>query len=96
MPGRHDVEETARVTKALTQYVRTIPSCAIIRPMSAPASPLQLPNGLVRHYYLRDQPHEADIQINLVAKQERTTQSHDIAVTDPPSRRRLGGNMGRM
>ena len=42
------------------------------------ASPFNF-NGLVRHYYLREQPHEADIQINLVAKHERTAQSHEIA-----------------
>uniref|UniRef100_UPI00117F603F efflux RND transporter permease subunit n=1 Tax=Nitrospira cf. moscoviensis SBR1015 TaxID=96242 RepID=UPI00117F603F len=42
------------------------------------ASPFNF-SGLVRHYYLREQPHEADIQINLVAKHERAAQSHEIA-----------------
>ena len=42
------------------------------------ASPFNF-NGLVRHYYLRSRPQEADIQINLVAKDERKAQSHEIA-----------------
>jgi len=36
-------------------------------------------NGLVRHYYLRQQANMADIQVNLVHKGERDAQSHDIA-----------------
>ena len=36
-------------------------------------------NGLVRHYFLRRGPNMADIQVNLVSKDERKAQSHDIA-----------------
>jgi multidrug efflux pump subunit AcrB len=36
-------------------------------------------NGLVRHYYLRGTPFQADIQVNLVGKGRRKQQSHDIA-----------------
>ena len=78
MPEGTTLEETARVTKALTQYVRTIPETRDYQAYVGTASPFNF-NGLVRHYYLRDQPYEADIQINLVAKEQRKTQSHDIA-----------------
>jgi multidrug efflux pump subunit AcrB len=78
MPEGTTLEETARVTKALTQYVRTIPEMRDYQAYVGTASPFNF-NGLVRHYYLRDQPYEADIQINLVAKEQRHTQSHDIA-----------------
>ncbi len=78
MPEGTTLEETARVTKTLTQYVRTIPEMRDYQAYVGTASPFNF-NGLVRHYYLRDQPHEADIQINLVAKERRKTQSHDIA-----------------
>ncbi len=78
MPEGTTLEETARVTKALTQYVRTIPELRDYQAYVGTASPFNF-NGLVRHYYLRDQPHEADIQINLVAKDRRKAQSHDIA-----------------
>ena len=36
-------------------------------------------NGLVRHYYLRRGPNVADIQVNLLPKDERKLQSHEIA-----------------
>ncbi len=78
MPEGTTLEETARVTKALTQYVRTIPETRDYQAYVGTASPFNF-NGLVRHYYLRDQPYEADIQINLVAKERRKAQSHDIA-----------------
>ncbi|MCE3225074.1 MAG: RND-type efflux transporter, transrane pump [Nitrospira sp.] len=78
MPEGTTLEETARVTKTLTEYVRTIPEMRDYQAYVGTASPFNF-NGLVRHYYLRDQPHEADIQINLAAKERRQAQSHDIA-----------------
>lgn len=78
MPEGTTLEETARVTQALAQYVKTMPEVRDYQAYVGTASPFNF-SGLVRHYYLREQPHEADIQINLVAKHERTAQSHDIA-----------------
>ena len=43
-----------------------------------PSSPYNF-NGLVRHYFLRRAPHLADLQVNLLPKDERGEQSHDIA-----------------
>ena len=42
------------------------------------ASPMDF-NGLVRHYYLRRGSNVADIQVNLLPKQDRKLQSHAIA-----------------
>ena len=42
------------------------------------ASPFNF-NGLVRHYYLRQGSNVADIQVNLLAKGDRSLQSHEIA-----------------
>ena len=36
-------------------------------------------NGLVRHYFLRNQPNQADIQVNLLSRHDRKAQSHEIA-----------------
>jgi multidrug efflux pump subunit AcrB len=36
-------------------------------------------NGLVRHYFLRQGPNVADLQVNLLPKKLRQAQSHDIA-----------------
>ena len=41
------------------------------------ASPMDF-NGLVRHYFLRSGPHVADIRVNLVSKDHRSQQSHEI------------------
>ncbi len=78
MPEGTTLEETARATKALTQYVRTVPEVRDYQAYVGTASPFNF-NGLVRHYFLRALPHEADIQINLAAKDQRQAQSHEIA-----------------
>ncbi|HSB44708.1 MAG TPA: efflux RND transporter permease subunit [Nitrospira sp.] len=78
MPEGTTLEETARVTQALGRYVRTLPEVRDYQAYVGTASPFNF-NGLVRHYYLREQPHEADIQINLVPKHERAAQSHEMA-----------------
>ncbi|MBL8075451.1 MAG: efflux RND transporter permease subunit [Nitrospira sp.] len=78
MPEGTTLEETARVTQALGRYVKTVPEVRDYQAYVGTASPFNF-SGLVRHYYLREQPHEADIQINLVAKHERAAQSHEIA-----------------
>lgn len=78
MPEGTTLEETARVTQALGRYVKTVPEVRDYQAYVGTASPFNF-SGLVRHYYLRERPHEADIQINLVAKHERDAQSHEIA-----------------
>ncbi len=78
MPEGTTLEETARVTQAFGRYVRTVPEVRDYQAYVGTASPFNF-NGLVRHYYLRELPHEADVQINLVGKGERAAQSHEIA-----------------
>ncbi len=93
MPEGTTLEGTARATKALTEYVRAIPELRDYQAYVGTASPFNF-NGLVRHYYLRDQPHEADIQINLVAKDRRQAQSHDIAQRIRPAVQEIGRSYG--
>ena len=84
MPEGTTLEETAQAAKALTQYVRTLPEVRDYQAYVGTASPFNF-NGLMRHYFLRSLPHEADIQINLVPKGERQAQSHEIAQRIRPS-----------
>ncbi|NGZ03031.1 MAG: multidrug transporter AcrB, partial [Nitrospira sp. WS238] len=93
MPEGTTLEETARVTQALTRYVRTIPEVRDYQAYVGTASPFNF-SGLVRHYYLRELPHEADIQINLVAKHERDAQSHEIAQRIRPSVHEIAREFG--
>ena len=78
MPEGTPLEKTAAVTRAIGDYVATIPEVSDYQMYSGAASPHNF-NGLVRHYFLRHQPNEADIQVNLASKAHRKAQSHEIA-----------------
>lgn len=93
MPEGTTLEETARVAQALTRYVRAVPEVRDYQAYVGTASPFNF-SGLVRHYYLRELPHEADIQINLVAKHRRDAQSHEIARRIRPSVREIAREFG--
>ena len=83
MPEGTSLEETARVTKAIANYIATIPEVTDYEMYVGTASPFDF-NGLVRHYYLRQGGNVADIRINLIDKHERKRQSHDIAKEERP------------
>jgi multidrug efflux pump subunit AcrB len=78
MPEGTPLEKTAAVTRAIGDYVATIPEVTDYQMYTGAASPHNF-NGLVRHYFLRHQPNEADIQVNLASKEHRKAQSHAIA-----------------
>ncbi|MDH4264074.1 MAG: efflux RND transporter permease subunit, partial [Deltaproteobacteria bacterium] len=72
------LEETAAVTREIGDILRTVPEVTDYQMYIGTASPYNF-NGLVRHYFLRRGPNVGDIQVNLVSKDERKSQSHDIA-----------------
>jgi multidrug efflux pump subunit AcrB len=78
MPEGTALESTARVTADLA--VETLAEATVTNVQSyvGTASPYNF-NGLVRHYFLRRGPHLADLQVNLVSKDDRSEQSHEIA-----------------
>ena len=78
MPEGSTLEQTAAVTREISDYVRTVPEVTDYQMYVGTASPYNF-NGLVRHYFLRRGPNVADIQVNLVPKGDRKAQSHDIA-----------------
>jgi multidrug efflux pump subunit AcrB len=78
MPEGTSLEQTARVTKEISAYLKTIPEVSSYQYYVGTNAPINF-NGLVRHYYLRQKANMADIQVNLVHKGERKAQSHDIA-----------------
>ena len=78
MPAGSTLEQTASVTREIGDYIRTVPEVTNYQMYVGTASPYNF-NGLVRHYFLRRGPHQADIQVNLLPKGERRAQSHDIA-----------------
>jgi multidrug efflux pump subunit AcrB len=48
----------------------------------------------VRHYFLRQQPNQADIHVNLLSGSERKSQSHDIARRLRPELDKIGAPFG--
>jgi multidrug efflux pump subunit AcrB len=77
MPEGTTLEQTAAVTREIGGYIGTVPEVINYQMYTGAASPYNF-NGLVRHYFLRRAPYQADIQVNLKPKGERKTQSHDI------------------
>lgn len=78
MPEGNTLEQTARVTREMGQYLATVPEVVNYQSYVGTASPYNF-NGLVRHYFLRSGSNVADIQVNFLPKGERKRQSHDIA-----------------
>ena len=78
MPEGATLERTAAVARELAETVARRPEVRDVQVYAGTASPYNF-NGLVRHYYLRNLPHQADLQVNLVSKEERALQSHAIA-----------------
>ena len=78
MPEGTTLEETARATKDIVSYLKTEPEVKDYQYYVGTGAPINF-NGLVRHYYLRQNDNMADIQVNLVHKNDRSAQSHDIA-----------------
>ena len=78
MPEGTTLERTAVVTQEITQYLKSIPEVVDYQNYIGTSAPITF-NGLVRHYDLRGGSNMADIQVNLLHKEDRDLQSHDIA-----------------
>ncbi len=78
MPDGTTLEQTARVTREIARRIAREPEVINYQVYAGTAGPYNF-NGLVRHYFLRQGPNQADIQVNLLPKNERSEQSHDIA-----------------
>ncbi len=78
MPEGTALEQTARVSADLAHEVLNDPTVVNVQSYVGLSSPYNF-NGLVRHYFLRQSPHLADLQVNLLPKDDRSDQSHEIA-----------------
>jgi len=79
MPEGTALPVTANVAQQLVTQLRTIPEVKELQSYVGTASPFNF-NGLVRHYYLRQDPWMADIQVMLLDKYDRKRSSHELAV----------------
>ncbi len=77
-PENYPLERTNAAARDLAAVFRDLPEVTDFQVYVGTSSPFNF-NGLVRYYFLRDQAHQADIQINLVDKHDRSRSSHDFA-----------------
>ncbi len=78
MPNGTTLEQTERVVQLLAEETQKQREVVNVQTYAGTASPYNF-NGLVRHYYLRRGPNVADIQVNLLPKDSRKLQSHEVA-----------------
>lgn len=93
MPEGTTLERTAVVAREIGQYLSTQPLVVNYQNYVGTSAPITF-NGLVRHYDLRGGSNMADIQVNLVGKEDRSLQSHDIAKQLRPGIQKIGKKFG--
>ncbi len=93
MPEGTSLERTAAVTQEVAQYMSTVPEVINYQNYIGTSAPITF-NGLVRHYDLRGGSNMADIQVNLLHKEDRDQQSHDIAKMVRPEVQKIAKKYG--
>jgi multidrug efflux pump subunit AcrB len=93
MPDGTPLEQTAHVAQALGNYLGRQPQVINYEIYAGTSGPYNF-NGLVRHYFLRDQPNQADIQVNLLDRHQRKEQSHEIARSLRPELDKIAAPFG--
>lgn len=79
MPEGTALPVTANLAHKIAENIRKMPEVIAIQVYAGTAKPYDF-NGMVRHYYLRQDPWLAEIQVQLLHKSERKRSSHEIAV----------------
>ncbi|MCG6398992.1 efflux RND transporter permease subunit [Vibrio fluvialis] len=83
MPEGTSLERTQRVLFDMGQELNKVPEVTGYQIYAGTAAPINF-NGLVRHYFMREQANQGDIQVNLVGRKERDRDSHEIASSIRP------------
>jgi multidrug efflux pump subunit AcrB len=96
MPRGTTLESTDATLRELAAYVCQATETTNILTYAGLASPMDF-NGMVRHYYLRQQPYQGDLRVMLASKEDRAQQSHQITLRLRPGleeiARRRGANI---
>ena len=79
LPHGASLEDTDRVLMAAAERLKDLPELVSIQAYSGTAMPFNF-NGLVRHYYMRANPEQGDLAVNLNDKGKRDRASHTIAL----------------
>ncbi|TPJ54738.1 efflux RND transporter permease subunit [Mesorhizobium sp. B2-6-4] len=79
LPEGSSVEATDAVAQAVAAKVLELNEVRSVQTHAGTAAPFNF-NGLVRHSFLRSEPQQGDVAINLSPKSQRSRSSHDIAL----------------
>ncbi len=88
LPEGAALEATARAAGDLTEYLRTRPEVAAAVAYVGAPSPFDF-NGVVRHYYMREAPHQGDVRLVLARRADREEGSHAFALRIRPDVERI-------
>ncbi len=89
LPQGSTAETTAALLGELAHVIQQVPEVSDYQVYAGTAAPINF-NGLVRQYYLRQDPRLGDIQVNLVDKRHRSRKSHEIALAVRPALAAIG------
>ena len=84
MPAGTPREDAFAVGQDLARRILQEPESLDVQVYAGVAAPFTFV-GMVRHSFLREAPEQVDIQVNLVSKHERKTQSHAIVMRLRPA-----------
>ncbi|MFP6776461.1 MAG: efflux RND transporter permease subunit [PS1 clade bacterium] len=79
MPDGTALADTASTLHKMAQVLRNVPEVIAVQSYAGTARPFDF-NGLVRHYYLRQNSSEGELQIQIAEKEDRERSSHNIAL----------------
>ena len=79
MPEGTALPLTANLAHQIAERLRKMPEVTALQVYAGTARPFDF-NGMVRHYYLRQDPWQGEVQVQLLHKSERDRSSHEIAV----------------
>ncbi len=93
MPEGTTLERTDVVARRVGRFLGGLSEVTDYEIFVGTASPMDF-NGLVRHYFLRRGPNVADIRVNLLEKEHRVQQSHEILLRIRDEIAELADSMG--
>ncbi|MGI9516933.1 MAG: efflux RND transporter permease subunit, partial [Pirellulaceae bacterium] len=79
MPENSTLDQTDNAARSIATYLGGVAEVRDFQIFTGQPSPMDF-NGMVRHYFLRTRPHQADIRVSLARKELRLQQSHEIVL----------------
>jgi multidrug efflux pump subunit AcrB len=93
LPEGTSLERTDTVARRFARHLASVGEVETVAGFSGMASPVDF-NGLIRQYYLRGAPHQADLRVTLAPKDRRAEQSHALALRLRPALEAIAGETG--